>query len=258
MAVWANAMRKRQFDLVLDFQGLLRTGLVSRLFGGADVRGLSDAREGARFFYKRTVRVAKDQHAVERYLQLVADLGIDTRRPLEFALPPGKRPAHFSTSGPYLLLHPFARGPAKSMLKADVVSFCRELMPIPIVLAGRSDKHVDLPRNCINMLNKTTLAELIWLIRNAQFVVSVDSGPAHLAAAVGDNLISIHRWSDPHLVGPYNPLAWVWKDGALFQMRDIDEPGGDARARADYLSDLTEFVRKKFAPAAVGRKPAQA
>ena len=189
-----------------------------------------------------------NQHAVERYLKLVADLGIDTRVPLEFPLPAGEKPQSFFVSGPYVLLHPFSRGPGKSMPEPDVRSLCRELLPIPVVVAGRSDKSVDLPRNCINMLNKTSLPELIWLIRNAHYVVSVDSGPMHIAAALGDNLLSIYRWSDPRLVGPYNPNAWVLKDEALFQMKDAHEPRSaeSELLKVAELSDLSRFVREKF------------
>jgi ADP-heptose:LPS heptosyltransferase len=42
-------------------------------------------------------------------------------------------------------------------------------------------------------------------------VVSVDSGPMHLAAAVTGQLLAIHTWSDPCQVGPYRPGSHVWK-----------------------------------------------
>ena len=252
VAIWANTMRKRRFDLVLDFQGLRRA---PRAWGGGGPSGGGGffwRAGGARFFYNRTVTVDPNQHAVERYLKLVADLGIDTRVPLGFPLPAGEKPHPFFVSGPYVLLHPFARGPGKSMPESDVRSLCRELLPIPVVVAGRSDKSLDLPRNCINMLNKTSLPALIWLIRNAHYVVSVDSGPMHIAAALGDNLLSIYRWSDPRLVGPYNPNAWVLKDGALFQMKNVHAPLEGMPPNVAEFPDIAGFVREKFA-ASTGR-----
>jgi heptosyltransferase-1 len=61
---------------------------------------------------------------------------------------------------------------------------------------------------------------MIWLIRHASYVVSVDSGPMHIAAAITDRLLSVHTWSDPRLVGPRNPRSWIWKSGRIFPMRD--------------------------------------
>ena len=94
-----------------------------------------------------------------------------------------------------------------------------------------------------NLLNRTTLLELIWLIRRAQWVVSVDSGPMHMAAALTANLLSIHTWSDPRLVGPYQAEAWVWKGGELFQMKDVEKVGG--RAGCAGVREVAAFVGRR-------------
>ena len=54
---------------------------------------------------------------------------------------------------------------------------------------------------------------MIWLIGAAAFVVSVDSGPMHIAAAIKARMLSIHTWSDPRLVGPFSDEAWIWQGG---------------------------------------------
>ena len=89
------------------------------------------------------------------------------------------------------------------------------------MLAGLTKREMPVPDNCVNLLNHTTILQLIWLIRRARFTVSVDSGPMHIAAALSDRLISIHTWSDPRKVGPYNENAWVWKNGELLRVRDL-------------------------------------
>ncbi len=43
----------------------------------------------------------------------------------------------------------------------------------------------------------------------------------HIAAALSDRLVSIHTWTDPRRVGPYNADAWIWRNGDLQQMRDF-------------------------------------
>lgn len=225
---WATKLKRQvQAELVLDFQGLLRSALIARLCraDGGRIAGLSDAREGARWLYDDRAEVGGIRHAVDRYLALVASLGIDTAVPLEWPLPPGCPPEGFAIHERFVVLHPFSRGEGKSLTPADIATFCREVAPFPVVLAGRSDQQVPAAGNVVNLLNRTSLTELIWLIRQARFVVSVDSGPMHIAAALTPHLLSIHTWSDPSKVGPYRPEAWVWKDATLFQMKDTGQPG---------------------------------
>jgi ADP-heptose:LPS heptosyltransferase len=94
----------------------------------------------------------------------------------------------------------------------------------------------------VNLLNQTTLLQLIWLIRAARFVISVDSGPMHIAAAVTSQLISIHTWSDPRRVGPYNAEAWIWKNGELLRAGEIDAATKLKRGRAFRTEDIKAVV----------------
>lgn len=243
---WAKRIAARKAHLVLDFQGLLRSALIAKLCraDGGRIVGLSDAREGARHFYDETVDVSAQAHAVDRYLALVAALGIETSTPLEWALPQGSAPAGFDAAEPFLLLHPFSRGAGKSLSAAEVADFSRALAPHRIVVAGRADTAVAESGNITSLLNRTTLPELIWLIRRAAFTISVDSGPMHIAAALTPRLLSIHTWSDPCKVGPYQPDAWIWKDRALFQMRDVANPA--VREPAEDIEAVARFVAARL------------
>ncbi|MGB8166199.1 MAG: glycosyltransferase family 9 protein [Chthoniobacteraceae bacterium] len=222
---WAKRMAAKKADLVLDFQGLLRSALIGRLCRGGEVAGLSDAREGARYFYDRVADVRGAIHAVDRYLRLVTEVGVPVAAELEWPLPAGNSPAGFTLTEPFVLLHPFSRGTGKSLTGQQVREFCAAVSPIRVVLAGRTAERLKTAENITDLLNRTTLTELIWLLRHAAFVVSVDSGPMHIAAAITSSLLSVHTWSDPAQVGPYRPDAWVWKEGRLFQMREIENPG---------------------------------
>ena len=133
---------------MLDFQGLLRSALIGRFCRGGELLGLSDAREGARFFYDRVARVGRE-HAVDRYLKLVAALGIDTAGPLTWNLPQGSRPAGFTLEEPFVLLHPFSRGEGKSLSPEETLAFAKAL-PCAVVLAGRAS--LTLPEAAISEL----------------------------------------------------------------------------------------------------------
>ncbi len=222
----------RRPDLALDFQGLLRSAVIGRTSGARMLMGLSDAREGARWLYHRSVvPPAQPVHAVERYLAL-AQATLITKTPsnvpdapddISFPLPSGQPFENgFDIGEDFVLVHPFARGKYKSLQENDINQLLRRIRTRRILLVGRGNYVIPsgLDR-CVNLLNLTTLSQLIWLMRRAAFVVSVDSGPAHLAAALGRPMVAIHAWSDPRKVGPYRPDAWVWKNGTLTQVCNL-------------------------------------
>ena len=218
---WMRSLPERcRPDVALDFQGLFRSGLIS-WFSGSPLRlGLSDAREGSGFFYHRRIPVAADEHAVDRYRRLVAATGAATEGPAEFVLPSA---AGFDLSLPstFIALHPFSRGEGKSLSVAQVNAFCRRASH-PVVVLGRVDpekrSRLRLPEGCVDLLNETSIAELIDCLRRARALISVDSGPMHLAAAIQPaRLLGIHTWSDPSKVGPYPLESWVWKAGEIRQ-----------------------------------------
>ena len=239
---WIRELRERvKPDLTLDFQGLLRSAWIARGVGG-DCWGTSDSRECARFFHRHIVRVpprSEPVHAVKRTLALVAALGCDIAGPLEWRIPAGTPPAGCPRE--FILLHPFSRGEGKSLTAQEVTAFCREVASANVVLAGRTDDAISPLPNTANLLNKTTLPELCWLVRQASFTVSVDSGPMHIAAAVSANLLSIHTWSDPRKVGPFAPGAWIWKDGKISRMADF--PNGTTVPRAALGRWVAERIR---------------
>ncbi len=212
---WLGEIRRNRSELVLDFQGLARSALIGRVCRGRTLVGLSDAREGARFLYDQVVDARSHLHAVNRYLALVASLGIDTAPPLEWPMPTGT-PVPGLAPG-YILLHPFSRGAGKSLCTEEVTGFCRAIAPHPVVIAGRSPEQIEPMAHVSNLLNATSIAQLIWLIRGARLTLSVDSGPMHIAAALGGPVVSIHTWSDPEKVGPYPSGSWIWHKSQLYQ-----------------------------------------
>ncbi|MEP6810264.1 MAG: glycosyltransferase family 9 protein, partial [Chthoniobacterales bacterium] len=243
---WIQKTRRLRPDVAVDFQGLLRSALIGKLSGARDFFGLSDAREGSRFFYQTVAQVERRSHAVERYLKLAETTGAKITLPLRFPLPSGDPLPRFDPHPPFILLHPFARGSGKSLSDAAVEEFCLALAPIRVVIAGRARLRFEPPENCIDLSNQTTLLQLIWLIRAARVVVSVDSGPMHIAAALTSNLISIHTWTDPRRVGPYNAQAWVWRCGELQQMRDLSIEGRlphGRRFRTEDIAAVTQLAQ---------------
>lgn len=211
---WALQLKSLQPDLVIDLQGLLRSGLMAKMSGCPRIIGLADSREGAHFFYSEVAPVFSNEHSVLRYLRTLDTLGLAKVEKPAFPLPAGSLPDAVAGKK-FVVLHPFARGGGKSLSASQVAELCQKLAPLTVVLAGMGTTPPNLPSNVINLLNQTSIAEMIGLIRAADFVVSVDSGPMHIAAAVDAPLLSIHTWSDPRLVGPFNEKAWIWQGGEI-------------------------------------------
>ena len=68
----------------------------------------------------------------------------------------------------------------------------------------------------------------------------------HIAAAVNDRLLSIHTWTNPRRVGPYNPDAWIWKNGQLLRVGELKSAKFKRRGRRFKTKDMpvvAELIR---------------
>jgi heptosyltransferase I len=221
---WARQFRaaRQPGELVLDFQGLLRSALISKARGSRPIVGLSDAREGASLFYDQTVPVDAAAHAVDRYLTLLRGLAVPVQE-VCFPMPEGRAVGQ-PVPKDFVLVHPYSRGAGKSLSAVALQALCAALAPQPAVLVGVCAEPVHVSgAHITDLVGRTDLAQLLWLMRRAQRVISVDSGPMHIAAAVNDQTLGIHTWSDPRKVGPYNPRALVWKAGRVASVRDLSD-----------------------------------
>lgn len=238
-------LRELKPDVAIDLQGLLRSGLMALACGARRRIGLADAREGARWFYTGISPTLPREHSVERYLRSLESLGIVSPGRAQFHIPPG-----VSISLPpqrFVLLHPFARGKGKSLSEENLALLCKLLQPATVIIAGTGATSGALPDNARDLLSRTTIPQLIWLIREAALVISVDSGPMHIAAALDKPLLSIHTWSDPRQVGPYSEQAWIWQGGDIFRqnLAEIRPASAKPITPAD-LEMIAAWARERF------------
>jgi heptosyltransferase-1 len=222
---WTRLLRDWKPDLAIDLQGLLRSALFARISGASRVLGLSDAREGSRLLYGETAWVNRRDHAVKRYFGVLDHLGISQPETPEFWLPPGRLPRGFRDETPYVVLHPYSRGEGKGLNAALIRAFVRGVQRrVLIVGRNHAEPISSLPRNAEDWSNRTDLLELVGLLRGASFIVSSDSGPMHLAAALHPaKTLAIHLWSDPLKVGPWFRDSLVWKEGRIARVACLTE-----------------------------------
>ena len=218
-------LSSRQFDVVLDLQGLARSGFASYL-AKAPVRiGFSDSRELSGLFYTHRIRSdRKSEHAVARYLKAAEYLGALPSIDVSFGLIPF--PADVEKiflrigSGKLVGIAPGARWNTKRW----PVSHFREVagrlvseMGMRIVALGAPDEQElsenivsDLPLgSAVNLCGETTLKELVAAISLCRLFITNDSGPMHIAAALGIPTVSIFGPTSPKRVAPFGQEKYV-------------------------------------------------
>jgi heptosyltransferase I len=194
-------LRRERFDLVVDLQGLLRSGLFT--FGTRAPRrlGLNDAREGANLFYNEIVEVPR-AHAIDRYLCAARYLGCPDG-PVGFPLGLESR----APARSLIALNPLARWETKIWGDDNFSALLDRLPTERVVLIGSARERERIESinrgRARNLAGTLDLYELAELYRQCVVVITNDTGPMHLAAAVGTPVLALFGPTDPALVGPY-------------------------------------------------------
>ena len=211
-------VRQTKFDYVFDFQGLLRTGLMTSRTLAKKKVGRSDAREWSGIFYDEKVPLPPDgrrSHAVEILLQFCPVLGAkpELRGNLKFREADALNLSFADGRGgakPFLMF-PDSRRAEKCWggFKQLTEMILRENRTRKVIWAGTNrvpDRNAYPAEQFLNLTANTSLVSLPALIKRAEWVITNDSGPMHLAAALGVKTLGIFGPTDPRLFGPY-PLT---------------------------------------------------
>lgn len=215
-------IRRGGYDLAIDLQGLFRSALVA-YWSAAPVRiGFKDAREGAPFFYNRKVDYGDAVHAVDRNLKIAEALGLETS-PVEFNLGVNVEAAErvkallseCGINGDYIVVNPGARWESK-LWPAErfgiVAGQISANTGLPVVVTGAASEAGIAETVCnasgnmaVSLAGKTGLKELAAVLAGARTVITNDSGPMHIAAAAGTQVVAVFGSTDPNKTGPYGP-----------------------------------------------------
>jgi heptosyltransferase I len=198
-------LRQHRFDLAFDFQGLLQSALAGRAAHANTLFGFSSAvaREShAAWFYHRAIDV-KGPHRVERNLQLIAAARAQMLNAPAW-IPPGKKEGSLP-GGPFVLASPFAGWTGKEWpLEAyEQVARAINREGLELVLNVPESKVTETSRLGNVRVHSSSIAGLIDATRRATAVLGVDSGPLHLAAALGKRGVALFGPTDPALTGPF-------------------------------------------------------
>jgi lipopolysaccharide heptosyltransferase II len=222
LEIWHTVhwMRRQNFDWVIDLQSLLRSGVFAWLANGRFTIGLDDSREGARGFYDVFVpRGSYHTHAVDWYLEVLRRLEVPVHRnftwlPEREAVARGIREKWQTDGLRWIILQPGARWMNKRWPVENFAELTRQLAASHpdfrfAVLGGADDRELGQviaranPGRCLDLTGKISLLEMVEWIRIGALMVSNDTGPMHVAAALGKPLVAIFGPTEPCRTGPY-------------------------------------------------------
>jgi len=222
-------VRRMGFDVVLDLQGLLRSGLMAWLANGAMTVGVDDPREGAPAFYD--VRVPRPEgrpHAVDWCLAALGPLGAPVAwdfdwLPIRAEVVDAIRRRWPIGDHPWLAVQPGARWLNKRWPAEHFRALVRRLTQgrpdlRVAILGGAAERELaeavrqGAPDRCLNLAGATTLWEMIEWIRLSSMMVTNDTGPMHIAAALGRPVVAVFGPTDPLRTGPYGQVGHVLQE----------------------------------------------
>jgi lipopolysaccharide heptosyltransferase I len=247
-----NELRHHRYDVVIDLQGLLKSGVLVGFTRGNRKVGMAGAREGAWLFLKEpSVRVNYQQHAIDRYLEVATHLGCQWDRWVN-RIPVSE--THLRAvekmladdgfeGGELVAINPMAKWKTKLWepeLFAELGDRILQDFSCRIVFTGSQDDRPVI-ENILSMMKhkpfnfagRTHLKELACLYGRCRVLVTTDTGPMHMAAAMECSVVALFGPTSPLRTGPYGSKHRVMTSGAVcspclkkachewFCMRDI-------------------------------------
>ncbi len=256
ITVFIIELRSKDYDWVIDFQGLLKSGLLVFLSRGKRKIGYDRTRELSYFFLnERIPPYSLDQHAVERNMNIVRFLGVKPDRvafdPLEKKLNNfgnGLKTNQNSTTGFTIPIGEEDKSKVQRFLSANKISTSRLLIAInsqagwvtklwqPLKMAKLSDRLIEnygaqiiftggkddyqsiedilslMEHKALNSSGETSLKELSFLLSLSDLMITTDSGPMHIASAMGTPTVALFGPTAPWRTGPYSNNAIILRN----------------------------------------------
>jgi lipopolysaccharide heptosyltransferase I len=216
-------LRRRHFDLAIDLQGLFRSGLMTLATGARRRVGTTTAREGARWFYTDRIAVPDldGAHAVDRYWEVARAFGAGGPKEFHVPLPEEARAwareALREWPRPWLVLGVGSRWQTKRWPPEHFAALADRAQarfggtalfvgsPEEETLAAAVRARLRGP-SC-DFSGRTTLPQLAALLARADVMLANDTGPLHLAVALGRPVVAPYTCTRVRLTGPYGAFA---------------------------------------------------
>ncbi|MCA9295064.1 MAG: glycosyltransferase family 9 protein [Phycisphaerales bacterium] len=248
LLTWLRDLRARRYDLVIDAQGLGRSGVFAYLSGAPRRIGHAHAREGAWLAYTDRVAGRQHPHTVDEMMTLLEPLDITPMLDLRLDLDPdaeawwdAERRSTGYADRPYTVFAPTARWASKRwpidrwVKLRDRLHDERDELVVIIGAPGEEDQVAPLRadirpgRSIIDLVGHTSIPQTMAVIGQARAVVANDSAPLHMAVGFERPCIGLFGPTDERRVGPYGRIDSVVRAVPLRDGRAVNfksaEPG---------------------------------
>ncbi|MDQ5984380.1 MAG: Lipopolysaccharide heptosyltransferase 1 [Syntrophus sp. SKADARSKE-3] len=219
-----KTLRDRPYDLVIDFHGLFKSAVVVAASGGRRKLGYDSLQELSGLFYNEKIPEDMGKHAVERYLDFLSYLGAEREEP-SFHIPTSSKNTGYVTAllqeqgidretTPFVAVNPVALWDTKLWDRrkfADLAARIVQECGLPVIFTGslKEKSYITdilglIPsKSIVDLAGKTSLKDLACLYGMAELVITTDSGPMHIAAAMETPVVALFGPTDPDRTGPY-------------------------------------------------------
>ncbi|MBR1397037.1 MAG: glycosyltransferase family 9 protein [Selenomonadaceae bacterium] len=218
----SKLLAESHFDVTIDIQSLLLTGILSWLSNAPRRIGIHERHEGNSFFMTEMADDTNEQHKIFRYMAALRPLGIDDCVPgLILNLPDSLdtfaedfwRSRNIDVKKLILFVHMRTSWESKNWSPQhynEVLNLINS--DVQIVFSGSKDDSSYIEQACVNLNKKTlsiagevNLLELAALFKTATLLLTCDTGPLHIAEAVGLKTLSLWGPTSPEMYGPLTP-----------------------------------------------------
>jgi len=280
-------LHQMRFDIVLDMQGLFRSGFLTFATGAPVRMGFARARELAWLFYTHKVKTpTKQEHVVTSYQRFARTLEPQNKEenmPFNISINQDSQKtardklqqAGFNKEKKYVVLLPggtesakrwqtdkfaalaqqlykrydtaiivLGAGAVEKSLAEEIVQKARQVCNGKTNQAGTENKHPG-SIEIINMVGLTDLNEMLAILNEAALVIGNDSGPLHIAAALGVPLVGLYGPTNPVVVGPYGQMDGVVQAGADQKRHRRYSPAEEHQIDRITVEQVLESVGKK-------------
>ncbi|MDP7004612.1 MAG: glycosyltransferase family 9 protein [Phycisphaerales bacterium] len=249
-------LRLNKYDLVLDGQGLGRSGLFSLATRSPIRIGFATAREGGKYGYTKQVN-AKSIHTVDRMLELVEAAGATPLRDMRLYTNAkdkdwwSERRTSLGIKN-YAVIAPTSRWkskqwPIERFVKVAEFLFKKGIQPI-IVGSPQEKSQVELlskQQNTLCLLDEMSIGRLLAVIEHAKIVVANDSAALHISIGFSRPCVGLFGPTDPEKVGPYNQInSIVSADVDYSKVKYRDKKIGDEIMRQIEVSDVLHKIEE--------------
>lgn len=205
-----SKLRKGKFNIIFDIQGNLKTNFYTFIIGAKKRTGLYRKILG-KFFLTEAIKKRDDLNPVEHQKYFFKKIGIKSNEQLELWTEKKKEYENLLKKeglekGKYILIHPVASPEWKT--KRWLPDRFAELADIliekekKVVFIGRGKKEIDeiinkMENKPVNFADRTNISQLLFLIKNAELLITTDSAPLHIGRAAGIKTVGIFGPTDP-------------------------------------------------------------